>query len=118
MNNCAFNCDYIFNNTTVDKIVTSNRRSAFSVVTHTRKQAGLSDRCWCPYICMFVEEKNLNRTSAIDSPFQTFAVGLLVEFIDKPLLSPKTLSSSSKLRIFLFNAHLDLELIDFNLHAC
>ena len=30
---------------------------------------------------MFVEE--LNRTLAIDSPFQTFAVGLLVEFIDE-----------------------------------
>ena len=26
-------------------------------------------------------KKNLNRTLAIDSPFQTFAVGLLVEFI-------------------------------------
>ena len=31
----------------------------------------------------FVDQtKNLNRTLAIDSPFQTFAVGLLVEFID------------------------------------
>ena len=35
------------------------------------------------YIYMFVnEKKNLNRTVEIDSPFQTFAVGLLVEFID------------------------------------
>ena len=38
------------------------------------------------YICiyvMFVDEKNnLNRTLAIESPFQAFAVGLLVEFID------------------------------------
>ena len=33
------------------------------------------------HIHMFVEE--LNRTLAIDSPFQTFAVGLLVEFIDE-----------------------------------
>ena len=33
------------------------------------------------YVYMFVDEKNLNRTLAID-PFQTFAVGLLVEFID------------------------------------
>ena len=32
---------------------------------------------------MFVDEKNnLNHTLEIDSPFQTFAVGLLVEFID------------------------------------
>ena len=31
----------------------------------------------------FVDQKKLfNRTLAIDSPFQTFAVGLLVEFID------------------------------------
>ena len=28
------------------------------------------------------QKKNLNRTLEIDSPFQTFAVGLLVEFID------------------------------------
>ena len=27
-------------------------------------------------------ETNLNRTLEIDSPFQTFAVGLLIEFID------------------------------------
>ena len=54
--------------------------------------------------------KKWNRTLAIDSPFQTFAVGLLVEFIRLalPLLSPEMLSSFSKLRIFLFNAHLAL----------
>ena len=34
------------------------------------------------YIYMFVDKKNLNRTLAIDLPFQTFAVGLVVEFID------------------------------------
>ena len=35
------------------------------------------------YIYMFVVKKNnLNRTLAIDLPFQTFAVGLLFEFID------------------------------------
>ena len=36
------------------------------------------------YICLYVcgPKKNLNRTLAIDSPFQTYAVGLLVEFID------------------------------------
>ena len=31
---------------------------------------------------MFVDKKKLNRTLSVDSPFQTFAVGLLVEFID------------------------------------
>ena len=35
------------------------------------------------YIYMFVDKKIiLNRTLAIDSPFQTFVVGLLVEFRD------------------------------------
>ena len=50
------------------------------------------------------KKNNLNRILAIDSPFQTFAIVLLVEFI---LLSPETLSSS-KSRIFLYNAHLAL----------
>ena len=43
-------------------------------------------------VCMFVDKNNnLNRTLAIDSPFQTFAVGLLIEVIDLalPLLSPE-----------------------------
>ena len=36
------------------------------------------------YICLYVcgPKHFLNRTLAIDSPFQTYAVGLLVEFID------------------------------------
>ena len=34
------------------------------------------------YIYMLWSKKILNRTLAIDLPFQTFAVGLLVEFID------------------------------------
>ena len=36
------------------------------------------------YIIIYVcgRKKYLNRTLEIDSPFQTFAVGLLVEFID------------------------------------
>ena len=33
------------------------------------------------HICLWTK-KNLNRTLEIDSPFQTFAVGLLLEFID------------------------------------
>ena len=51
-------------------------------------------------------------TLAINSSFQTFTmVGLLVKFIDYvavPVLSPETLSSLSKWRISLFNAHLAL----------
>ena len=38
------------------------------------------------YICLLgiyvCGQKKLNSTVAIDSPFQTFAVGLLVEFVD------------------------------------
>ena len=34
------------------------------------------------YIYVCEQKKNLNHTLAIDLPFQTFAVGLLVEFID------------------------------------
>ena len=34
------------------------------------------------HIIYIVDKKNLNRTLAIDSPFQTFAVGLLIAFID------------------------------------
>ena len=50
-----------------------------------------------------------NRNLAIDSP-QTFAVELLVEFIDLalPLRAPEMLSSLSKSRISLFNVHLAL----------
>ena len=65
------------------------------------------------YIYVCGPKKYLNRTLAINSPFQTFAVGLLVEFMVEfidylALLSPGMLSSLSKLRIFLFNAHLAL----------
>ena len=34
------------------------------------------------YVCMFVDQKKLNRTLVIESTFQSIAVGLLVEFID------------------------------------
>ena len=51
-----------------------------------------------------VPPKNLDLALVIDSPFQTFTIELLVE----PLLSPEMLSSSSKSRIFLYNAYLAL----------
>ena len=35
----------------------------------------------CIYICLWTE-KYLNPTLTIDSPFQAFTVGLLVEYID------------------------------------
>ena len=55
------------------------------------ESGGICDRGWCPYIYIYVgiyvcgQKKNLNLTLSIDSPFQTFTVGLLVEFIDYPL---------------------------------
>ena len=45
------------------------------------------------YIYMLVDQKK-DHTLAIDSPIQTFTIGLLVEFIDytaQPLRSPETL---------------------------
>ena len=61
------------------------------------------------FICLWTKNKNLNRTLAIDSPLKTYAVELLVEFIDYlPLLAPAKLSSLSKSRISIFNAHLTL----------
>ena len=52
--------------------------------THACVSRGLYDRGWCPYIyiCVCGRKKKLNSTIAIDSPFQTFAVALLVEIID------------------------------------
>ena len=57
----------------------------------------------CIYVC---GQKKLNRTLAIDSLFQIFAVRLLVKFIDKLTAAfSRKFSSLSKLRDFLFNAH-------------
>ena len=54
-------------------------------------------------VYMFVGKKViLNRTLAIDSRFQTFAVGLVYRLV-LPLLSPEMLSSSIKSLIFLYN---------------
>ena len=52
------------------------------ITPHTHAQAGgyVIGAGVHIYIYMFVDE--LNRTLAIDSPFQTFAVRVLVEFID------------------------------------
>ena len=44
------------------------------------KDIGLGVLVYIIYVCG--QKKYLNRTLAIDLPFQTFAVGLLVEFID------------------------------------
>ena len=52
---------------------------------------------------MFVDQKNFESCFSDRSPFQTFAV---VEVL--PLRTPETLSSLSKSRISIFNAHLAL----------
>ena len=56
--------------------------SLFVVVTpHAQRERGKVIGCGVHiYVCG--RKKYLNRTFEIDSPFQTFAVGLLVEFID------------------------------------
>ena len=57
--------------------MTSSRRALITLhVQHERgKVIGVDVR-----ICLWT--KNLNRALAIDSPFQTFVEGLLVEFMD------------------------------------
>ena len=56
----------------------------FIITPHAQRERGkVIGRGVHIYIYMsVVEEKNLNRTLEIDSPFQTLIVGLLVEFID------------------------------------
>ena len=44
------------------------------------KVIGVGDHIYVYYVCG--PKKILNRTLVIDSPFQTYAVGLLVDFID------------------------------------
>ena len=56
------------------------------------------------FICLWTK-KYLNRTLAIDSPFQTFA-RISRRIYRLPLRAPETLSSLSKSRISIFNAHL------------
>ena len=46
------------------------------------KVIGCGVHIYIIYIYVCGRKKYLNRTLEIDSPFQTFAVGLLVEFID------------------------------------
>ena len=45
-----------------------NKCSWFIVTPHAAR-TGLSDRCSCPYIYMFVDKKNCKRTLAIDLSF-------------------------------------------------
>ena len=78
-----------------------------TVVTHAHKRAVLSDRCLCPYIYIGIKNK-----------FESYFSDRLTlsnirsrtsrRIYRLPLLSPETLSSLSKLRIFLFNVHLAL----------
>ena len=61
------------------------------------------------YIYVCGRKKYLNRTLEIDSPFQTFAVGFSSIYrLALPLRAPETLSSLSKSRISILNAHLTL----------
>ena len=54
----------------------------YVITPHAQRERGnvISVGVHIIYMYMFVDEKNLNRTLAINSPFQTFAVGLLVLF--------------------------------------
>ena len=69
---------------TKEKFILSLTGNSEFITPHAQRERGLSDWGWCPYIYIYVcgWKKYLNRTLVIDSPFQTFAVGLLVKFID------------------------------------
>ena len=62
------------------------------ITPHAQRERGKVIGCGVHiYVCG--RKKYLNRTLEIDSPFQTLAVGLLVEFIDSlPLRAPEMLS--------------------------
>ena len=64
---------------------TSNLPVYYVVTPHEQHEQGKVIGCGVHiYIYIYVcgRKKNLNRTLEIDSPFQTFAVGLVVKFID------------------------------------
>ena len=66
-------------------VLTLSSISSEKLITpHAQRERGkVIDRGVHIYIYMsVVEEKKLNRTLEIDSPFQTLTVGLLVKFID------------------------------------
>ena len=53
----------------------------YFITPHAQRERGKVIGCGVHiYVCG--RKKNLNRTIEIDSPFQIFAVGILVEFMD------------------------------------
>ena len=60
----------------------SSALRCFSYPHTQREQGKVIDVGVHIYMLCLWTKKKLNRTLAIDSPFQTFAVGLLVKFID------------------------------------
>ena len=64
----------------VRRVATCGRAPACLHRTHSTS-GGICDRGWCHIICLWTK-KNLNSTLGIDSHFQTFTVGLHVEFLD------------------------------------
>ena len=81
------------------------------VIPHAQRERGKVIGCGVHiYVCG--RKKYLNRTLEIDSPFQTFTVhsrtSRRIYRLALPLRAPETLSSKSKSRISIFNAHLTL----------
>ena len=61
--------------------LTINMQLLYFITPHAQRERGkVIDLGVVVYVCG--QKIYLNRTLAIDLPFQTFAVGLLVEFID------------------------------------
>ena len=77
---------------------------------YTAHARGLCDCCWYPLTCMFIymyvtTQKWLNGNLAVDLPFQTLAEDShQIYRLPLPQHPTEMLSSSSKSRIFLYNA--------------
>ena len=52
-----------------------------SITPHAQRERG-SDRRWCPYMCVYMFADPPKKFESYFSDLLTFAVGLLVEFID------------------------------------
>ena len=65
------------------RVIESSSLVPIVFTPHAQRERGKVIGCGVHiYIYVCERKKNLNRTLEIDSPFQTFSVGLLVEFID------------------------------------
>ena len=96
----------------MSQIVSKNRLVSYNNTPHVRaggKVIGVGVHVYI-YICMFVDQKMFESYFSDRLTFSNICgrTSRLIYRLSLLLLSPETLSSSSKSRIFLYNAHLAL----------